>query len=216
MVYVYIRVYSVAKSQVRALRSGYKHQQSNHSSRSFIPKFSLKENLTKKSLEKPTISIKNGESSCQLTTLRIHHGTYQNPSLQSLNRDSQDDNTFSNKTRGKKVRRNNFWKQISQDQKAERFVGIVMGVFVFCWSPYFVYLILSGVFGVRLKDEQNHELTLKTSNARLCNSLDPRLILAQLSSLSSFLLLLLNTTHTQIVIHEKSITIMYAIGGRLA
>lgn len=161
MVYVYIRVYSVAKSQVRALRSGYKHQQSNHSSRSFIPKFSLKENLTKKSLEKPTISIKNGESSCQLTTLRIHHGTYQNPSLQSLNHDSQDDNTCSNKTRGKKVRRNNFWKQISQDQKAERFVGIVMGVFVFCWSPYFVYLILSGVFGVRLKDEQNHELTLK-------------------------------------------------------
>ena len=31
-------------------------------------------------------------------------------------------------------------------------------------------------------------MTDTTSNARLCNSLDPRLILAQLSSLSSFLL----------------------------
>jgi hypothetical protein len=160
MIYVYIRVYSVAKNQVRAIRSGYKHHH-DHSSRSFIPKFSLSENSTEKTLKKSTIVLKSRRPSFQLTTLRIHHGTYRNPNLESSNDDNQDDNKSINNTRRKNERRNKSWKIISRSQKAEKFVGIVMGVFVFCWLPYFVYFILSGVFGVRLKDEQNHELLFK-------------------------------------------------------
>jgi hypothetical protein len=156
MIYVYIRVYSVAKNQVLALRSGYKRQHLDHSSRSFIPKFSWRENSTKKTVKKSATLLKNPKPSSQPTTLRIHHGTYQNPSLEPLNHDNQDENKSINNTKRKKC-----WKKISRDQKAEKFIGIVMGVFVFCWLPYFVYFILSGVFGVRLKDEQSHELLFK-------------------------------------------------------
>lgn len=155
MIYVYIRVYSVANKQIRALRSGYKHQQSDYSSKSFIPKFSLrKTNSIKTTLEQSdTVLLKTRRPSFQLITLRIHHGTYQNPTLEPLN--------HNHNSRRNQVRRAKSWRQISRDQKAGKFVGIVMGTFVFCWLPYFIYFLLSGVFNIRLKDEQNHELLFK-------------------------------------------------------
>jgi hypothetical protein len=161
MIYVYIRVYSAAKKQMQALRSGYKHQYPNQSSKSFISKFSLKENPLNTTPKKPAVLSKSRRPSFQLITLRIHHGKYQNPNLEPSNQSNQDDNESINNTSRKKVRPNKFWKKISRDQKAGKFVGIVMGVFVFCWLPYFVYFILSGVFSVRLKDEHNHELLFK-------------------------------------------------------
>jgi len=157
MIFVYIQVYLAAKNQVRALRNGYKHQYSNQSSKPFISKFCLRDNEMKRTPNKSAILLKDRKSSFQLITLRIHHGTYQNP----LNHSNQDDNESINNTSRKNVRTTKFWKKFSRDQKAGRFIGIVMGVFVFCWLPYFVYFILSGVFDVRLKDEQNHELLFK-------------------------------------------------------
>lgn len=161
MIYVYIRVYLVARRQVRALRSGYKHHHSDQSSKSFIPKFNSGENSTKKTAKKSDTLIKTRRLSFQLITLRIHHGKYQNPNSEPLEHNNQDDNESVNNTRRKTIRRSKSWKQLSRDQKAGRFIGIVMGVFVFCWLPYFVYFILSGVFGIRLKDEHNHELLFK-------------------------------------------------------
>lgn len=156
MIYVYIRVYSVARNQIRALRSGYKHPYLNSSSRSLFPKFIIKENSMKNtSTNSTSLSKNNRRSSFQLMTLRIHHGTYQNPSLEPLN------NNSTNNTKNNKIVRNKSWRRISKAQKAGKFVGIVMSVFVFCWLPYFIYFVLSGVFGIRLKDEQNHELLFK-------------------------------------------------------
>jgi hypothetical protein len=108
----------------------------------------------KKTEKKSNILLKNRRPIFQLITLRIHHGTYQNPSIEPLNSNNQ---TSINNMR----RKTKFWTKISRDQKARKFIGIVMGVFVICWLPYFVYFILSGVFGLRLKDEQNHELLFK-------------------------------------------------------
>ena len=153
MIYVYIRVYTVAKRQMQALRSGYKHQYINDSFKSFIPKFSFEE----KALTKSVPLSKTRRPSFQLITLRIHHGKYQNPSVEPLN----DNHTSLNNSTRNKLQRTRSWKKVARDQKAERFVGIVMGVFVFCWLPYFIYFILSGVFSIRLKDEQNHELIFK-------------------------------------------------------
>jgi hypothetical protein len=175
MIYVYIQVYSAAKKQVQAFRSGYKHHYSVQSSRSFIPEFSLKEIPTEKrptmkttieisnnnAPEKSTILSKTCKPSFELITLRIHHGKYQNPGIEPLNNNNQHDNESVNKIRRKNVPTKKFWRKISEDQKAAKFIGIVMGAFVICWLPFFVYLILSGVFNFRLKDERNHELLFK-------------------------------------------------------
>jgi hypothetical protein len=166
-------VYRAAKKQVFALRSGYKHYYRRKPAKSFIPEFRLRETSIEKRLTMETVvgidersgqqhtsslPLKNLQPSSELMTLRIHHGQYQNPNIELLNRN---DDKSMNKILRKDVRTKKFWKKISKDQKAARFVGIVMGVFVVCWLPYFVYLTLSGVFIVRLKDELNHELLFK-------------------------------------------------------
>jgi octopamine receptor len=175
MIYVYIQVYSAARKQVQAFRSGYKHHYAVQSSKSFIPKFSLNEISTGKrpkmkttieisdnnAPEKSTVLLKKRKSSFKLITLRIHHGKYQNPNLEPLNSNNQHNNKSIKKIRRKNVPTNKFWKKISEDQKAAKFVGIVMGVFVICWLPFFTYYVLSSVFKFRLKDERNHELLFK-------------------------------------------------------
>ncbi|UJR19076.1 hypothetical protein I4U23_022207 [Adineta vaga] len=70
-----------------------------------------------------------------LHSVRIHQGKYQNPMIKNKN--------------------------FSKDQKATKFIGLIMGTFVFCWLPCFGYLLLSGVFSIRLKDEHDHELLFR-------------------------------------------------------
>jgi hypothetical protein len=175
MIYVYIQVYSAAKKQVQAFRSGYKHHHLVQSSRSFIPKFSFKEISrvkrpkmktrieisNKNTPKKSTILLKSRRPSSKLITLRIHYGKYQNSSIESLNCNNQHNKKYDNKIRRKNAPTNKFWRKICEDQKAATFIGIVMGVFVICWLPYFVYSILSGVFHFRLKDQRNHQLLFK-------------------------------------------------------
>jgi hypothetical protein len=175
MIYVYIQVYWAAKKQVLALRCGYKHHYSIKSAKSFVPKFILRKTSTEErpnrektvgiyennTHEKSAMLLKNRRPSFQLITLRIHHGAYQNPGIEPFSRNSRNNNKSINTARRKYLRPNSLWKKFSKDQKAARFIGIVMGVFVVCWLPYFVYLLLSGVFVVRLKDDQYHELLFK-------------------------------------------------------
>ncbi|CAF1466440.1 unnamed protein product, partial [Didymodactylos carnosus] len=87
MVYVYIQMYSAAKKQVLALRSGYKHHYLITSAESFIPKFRLKQISTaKRTRKEKTVAIResrtnkksamlleNRRPSAEIITLRIHH-----------------------------------------------------------------------------------------------------------------------------------------------
>ncbi|CAF1383840.1 unnamed protein product [Rotaria magnacalcarata] len=175
MIYVYIQLYLAAKKQVQALRSGYKHHYLRKSAKSFIPVFRLREPPTRRgaSIQRtariPESSARklsftllpNRRPSFELITLRIHHGKYRNPTADHCRRSSRIENRSIQKATKKSERTNSLWRKISKNQKAAKFIGIIMGVFVVCWLPYFVYLIFSGVFGIRLKDDLNHELLFK-------------------------------------------------------
>lgn len=174
MIYVYIQVYMAARAQVVALRSGYKRHYQIKSGKSFIPECCRREPSTEKSPEvekvvganesnaheKSVMLPENRRSSPDFITLRIHHGVYQSPSIESVKNTSESDNKTVNTIRGKRAQANT-WRRFTRDQKAAKFVGIIMGIFIICWLPYFVYLILSGVFVVRLKDDENHELLFR-------------------------------------------------------
>ena len=175
MIYVYIQVYVAAGKQVLALRSGYKHHYPIKSAKSFTSQFRLRQTSTKERStmekvdeinenspqEKSIMLRENLRSPSDLITLRIHYGKYQNPSRGSVSFNNASEEKSANRIRRKRVQRNTFWEKLSRDQKAVKFVGIIMGVFIVCWLPYFVYLVLSGVFIVRLKDDLNHELLFK-------------------------------------------------------
>ncbi|CAF3603770.1 unnamed protein product [Rotaria sp. Silwood1] len=175
MTYVYIQVYLAAEKQVQAINAGYKHQYLTKSAKSFFPVFRLRETLTEKrpktntivrvperSLRKKSLTLlAHRRPSFELITLRIHHGKYRNPTIDSSRRNSRSVNKPMKKITRTYTRTNSVWKKISKNQKAAKFIGIIMGVFVVCWLPYFVYFILSGVFGFRFKDDQNHELLFK-------------------------------------------------------
>ncbi len=133
MIYVYIKVYSAAKQQSIAHREGYKH---HYLDKSIIA-----------GKKNSNILLKSCQPSPELITLRIHHGSNQN------NKNDDDNKSVSNMQR-----QNHFWKKICQDQKAKTFVGIIMGVFLICWLPYFIYSIFSDVFHIRVKNEENHIL----------------------------------------------------------
>ncbi|CAF0887805.1 unnamed protein product [Rotaria sordida] len=172
MTYVYIQVYLAAEKQIQAINSGYKHHHLTKSAKSFFPTFRWREILTGKrsntnkinrvpenNLRKKSIALlSNRKPSFELITLRIHHGKYQNPTTDSSRRSS---NKPMKKIPRQYARTSSVWKKISKNQKAAKFIGIIMGVFVVCWLPYFIYFILSGVFGFRFKDDQNHELLFK-------------------------------------------------------
>ncbi|CAF3797136.1 unnamed protein product [Rotaria sp. Silwood1] len=167
MIYVYIRVYSTAQQQALALRSGYKHHYLIKSAKSFIPGFRYeKRSRTETTVEtddnathktSPMLS-QNRRPSHELITLRIHHGAYQNPNVEPLNQNNESESKSINKSTKKCARKNKIRKKNSNDQKAAIFIGIVMGTFVVCWLPFFVYLVLSGAFAIRLKDDQHHKL----------------------------------------------------------
>lgn len=175
MLYVYIQVYLAAKKQVKALRSGYKHHYRRKSAKSLIPVFRLREPSRERtasmerrirmiddgSRRKSAPLLPNRKPSFELITLRIHHGKYRNPTTDSGRQNDRIDSKSIKEAKKKSERSSSLWKKISRDQKAAKFIGIIMGVFVFCWLPYFIYFISSGVFGFRLKDDLNHELLFK-------------------------------------------------------
>lgn len=158
MTFVYMRVYSAATRQAQALRSGYTQ---DHSNRSLCPKFKLRERSTIRTEQQSLDPPRKHRPSFQLITLRIHRGSYRNPTRRSSSLNRQDKSRKDSSTRRARRRNETFWRRISRDQKAGTFVGLVMGAFVICWLPYFVYFVLSGVFGLRFKDELNHELLFR-------------------------------------------------------
>ena len=127
MVYVYYCIYSVAKRESRAHRVGYKRQPSGNL---FKASFEIL-NRTKTVIEKSDNLVVGHRSSVEVITLRIHHGSYQQPKKELLNSDNESIN-----------QEKKFWKKISQNQKAKRFVGIVMGANCFLLATVF-YIFIS-------------------------------------------------------------------------
>ncbi|CAF3838760.1 unnamed protein product [Rotaria sp. Silwood1] len=172
MIYVYIKMYLAAKKQAFALRSGYKCQYAMQSEKSFFTNVSLRQMFSgkkSKSKERADISNKNVNEKSEMLlqtrrppdevlTLRIHHGKYKNPSIEEFNQNNGQYKKSVNRYQRKNEQIKNSWQRISINRKAGKFVGIIMGVFVICWLPYHVYFLLSGVWNLRLKDEENHEL----------------------------------------------------------
>ncbi|CAF0969988.1 unnamed protein product [Adineta ricciae] len=142
MIYVYIRTYIAAREQVVALSSGYKH---HHQTEMKSGKFSFKQ----------TSYEENHQSSSELITIRIHHGKYQNPHMDLIYNEKQK-SVYRIKRNHSEA--NTFWRKFSKNQKAAKFIGIIIGAFIICWVPYFVYFTLNGLFLIRLKDDQHHEL----------------------------------------------------------
>ena len=149
MIYVYYCVYSVAKKESQARRIGYKQQRSKN-----IFKTSFEICNRRKTITHTTDNlVVDHRSSLEVITLRIHHGSYQ-----QINQEP------SNAENGNVKQKKKFWKNLSQNQKALTFVGIVMGAFVICWFPYFTYLLVSNVFLIRFKNKDHHDLVYKTLN----------------------------------------------------
>ncbi|CAF1032875.1 unnamed protein product [Didymodactylos carnosus] len=105
------------------------------------------------------------QKSSEILTLRIHHGKYQPQKTipsSTIAREQHHSHLFSTLISNRFIRTpKNLGKKFSKfsrDQKAAKVLGIVMGVFVACWLPFFAYHILSGVFLIR---SSNHELLFK-------------------------------------------------------
>ncbi|CAF0986468.1 unnamed protein product [Rotaria sordida] len=174
MVFVYGRILIFARRQMTALRQGYKRTTSGEAYQSspIVARFCFR--IVKKNRDIPpikTIENVNAISNTPETiTLRIHRGKYcRSPSLPSLPPIVPTHHRLSHRSfpililnRLRKIHNTRNWSRFSREHKATKVLGFVMGVFIACWLPFFVFLVLTGVFHIHFKNFEQQLFRLFT------------------------------------------------------
>jgi hypothetical protein len=155
MVFVYGRILIFARKQMEAVRQGYKRTTGVTEicqPSPLVPRFRFRTSKTRRKV--PHLNVPSSPN--EIITLRIHKGKYsRSPSLPTP--PSKSTRSNSNQTgsfpilflrRLRKFRSNRSWSRFSREHKATKVLGFVKGVFIACWLPFFVFLVLTGVFHV--------------------------------------------------------------------